>query len=199
MRLPIPFPYITKWPDKKIVQSLLDFEQLPTAEFLYGKTYPVFKSLYDRYYTDCAEVIDFIHEVYIDFIEPRPISKRCKLETFNFKCSLKNWVGVVAIRYCYHQYKKQLPTEAMADSDSFSVSEPSIWTDLGTLNREDVEAIIGMMPNNRYQKLIRYRYLEELSNEETAEKMGMSMDNYYNKHRAAKVQYVQTFLKEMSR
>ena len=199
MKLPIPYPYIAIWPDKRIVSSLLRMEQLPTAEFLYGKTYPVFKSLYDRYYTDCAEVIDFIHEIYVDFIEPRPISKLCKLETFNFKCSLKNWVGVVAIRYCYHKYKKQIQTEELKDSDSFSVSEPSILTDMGTLNREDVETIINMMPNERYQKLIRYRYLDELDNEETAEKMGMSMENYYNKHRAAKVQYVQAFLKEMSR
>ena len=199
MKLPIPYPYSAIWSDKKIVPSLLRMEKLPTAEFLYGKTYPVFKSLYDRYYTNCAEVIEFIHEVYVDFIEPRPISKRCKLETFNFKCSLKNWVGVVAIRYCYHQFKRQIPTEMLTDGDSFSVSEPSILTDMGTLNREDVEAIIGMMPNERYQKLIRYRYLDELDNEETAEKMGMSMENYYNKHRAAKVQYVQAFLKEMSR
>lgn len=199
MKLPIPYTHIVLWPDRQIVPSLLRMEQLPTAEFLYGKTYPVFKSLYDRYYTNCAEVIDFIHEVYVDFIKPRPISKRCKLETFNFKCSLKNWVGVMAIRYCYHQFKKQIPTESLTDGGIFSISEPSILTDMGTLNREDVEAIIGMMPNERYRKLIRYRYLDELNNEETAEKMGMSMENYYNKHRAAKVQYVQAFLKEMSR
>lgn len=199
MRLPIPFTDIAPWPDKRIVPSLLNFEQLPTAEFLYGKTFPLFKSLYDRYYTECAEVIDFIHEVYVDFIEPRPISNRCKLETFNYKCSLKNWVGVVAIRYCYHKYRRHIPLEDSKAGDSLSVSEPSILTDMGTLNREDVVAIINMMPNERYRKLICYRYLDELSNEETAEKMGMTMENYYNKHRAAKVQYLQAFLKEMSR
>lgn len=199
MKLPIPYSHIVLWPDRQIVTSLLRMEQLPTAEFLYGKTYPVFKSLHDRYYTDCAEVIDFIHDVYVDFIKPRPISKRCKLETFNYKCSLKNWVGVVAIRYCQHKYKKHIPTIELPEGDGFWPSEPSILTDIGTLNREDVEAIIGMMPNIRYQRLIRYRYLDELDNEETAEKMGMSMENYYNKHRAAKVQYVQAFLKEMSR
>lgn len=199
MRPPIPFPYIALWPDKKIVSSLLHFEQLPTAEFFYGKSYPVFKSLYDRYTTDCAEVIDFIHEIYVDILKPRQVGHRCKLETFNYKCSLENWVGVVAIRYCYHQFKKFIPTDDLTDSDRLSVSEPSILTDMGTLNREDVETIINMMPNERYRQLIRYRYLDELDNEETAKKMGMSMDNFYNKHRAAKVQYIQAFLKEMSR
>lgn len=199
MKLPIPFPLIANWPDKKIVPSLLQFEQLPTAEFFYGKSYPVFKSLFSRYSTGCSEVIDFIHEIYIDILRPRQIGKRCKLETFNFRCSLKNWVGVVAMRYCYHRYKKIIQTESLADGDSFSVPEPSILTDMGTLNREDVEAIIGMMPNKRYQKIIRYRYLDELDNEETAKKLGMTMDNFYNKHRLAKVQYIQAFIKEMTR
>lgn len=199
MRLPIPFPYIAHWPDRRIVSSLLHLEQLPTAEFFYGKSYPVFKSLYDRYTTDCAEVIDFIHEIYIDILKPRQLGHRCKLETFNFKCSLKNWVGVVSIRYCYHQFKKMIPTDELPDGDRLSIPEPSILTDMGTLNREDVEAIINLMPNERYRQLIRYRYLDELDNEETAKKMGMNIDNYYNKHRAAKVQYIQAFLKEMSR
>lgn len=199
MKLPIPYTHIVLWPDKRLVPSLLRMEELPTAEFFYGKSYPVFKSLYDRYHTDCAEVIDFIHEIYIDILKQREVGHRCKLETFNFKCSLKNWVGVVAIRYCYYQFKRQIQTEELLESDRNSVSEPSILTDMGTLNHEDVEAIINMMPNERYRQLIRYRYLEELDNEETAQKMGMSMENYYNKHRAAKVQYIQAFLKEMSR
>lgn len=200
MRLPIPFPYIALWPDWRIVPALLNFEELPTAEFFYGKSCPVFLSLYGKYYTGCPEVMDFIHEIYVDIIRKREIGNRCKLETFNYKCSLKNWVGVVAIRYCYARFKKQPPVEVFPEgSDRMLPSEPSILTDMGTLNREDVEAIIGMMPNERYRKLIRYRYLDELDNEETAEKMGMSMENYYNKHRAAKVQYVQAFLKEMSR
>jgi len=159
MRLPIPFPYIVLWPDKKIVSSLLHFEQLPTAEFFYGKSYPVFKALYDRYYTDCAEVIDFIHEIYIDILKQREIGRRCKLETFNFKCSLKNWVGVVAIRYCYQQFKRQIQMEELPEGDRNVVSKPSILTDMGTLNREDVEAIINMMPIERYRQLIRFATL----------------------------------------
>lgn len=202
MKIPIPYPYIALWPDNKVVKSLLNFEQLPTAEFFYGKTYPVFKSLYNRYFTDCPEVIDFIHEIYVDIIEQRPVSKCCKLETFNYKCSLKNWVGVVAISYCCAKFKRKPPVDEgvlSEDGDRILPSEPSILMDMGKLNREDVEAIINMMPNKRYRELIRYRYLDDLDNEETAKKMGMTMKNYYNKHRSAKLQYVQAFLEEMSK
>ena len=53
-----------------------------------------------------------------------------------------------------------------------------------------------MMPNSRYRELIRYRYVEEKTNEETAELLGMSMDNYYNKHRLAKEQLKRILRKE---
>jgi len=68
--------------------------------------------------------------------------------------------------------------------------------DFSTLNRDDAMTIIGQMPNKRYQKIIQLRYVENKSNEETAEILGMSMDNYYNKHKLAKAQYIQTLRKE---
>lgn len=199
MKLPIPYPHILKWTDEQLVQSLLKFEKLPTVELLYGKLYPMFKSLYKRYVTGCAEVIDFIHDIYVDIIRPRAIGNRCKLQTFNYRCSLCNWIGVIAIRYCYAQFKKQIPTEDFSDNDGVSISDSSVFMDMGKLNREDVDVMLRMMPNTRYRELIRFRYLEGLSNEETAEKLGMDMPNYYNKHRLAKLQYIQMFLKEMSK
>ena len=40
------------------------------------------------------------------------------------------------------------------------------------------------------------RYLEQKTNEETAEALGMTMDNYYNKHKLAKEQYERVWRKE---
>ena len=45
------------------------------------------------------------------------------------------------------------------------------------------------MPNKRYSELIRLRYLEQNTNEETAKALGMTMENYYSKHKLAKEQY----------
>ncbi len=38
--------------------------------------------------------------------------------------------------------------------------------------------------------LIRLKYLEEYSNEETAKILGMNMNTFYNKHKCAKEQYI---------
>ena len=68
--------------------------------------------------------------------------------------------------------------------------------DISSINHRDIEIVLAQMPNMRYRALIRYRYLEEKSNEETAQLLGMSMDNYYNKHKLAKEQFVTMLKKE---
>ena len=52
------------------------------------------------------------------------------------------------------------------------------------------------MPNRRYSQLIRLRHVELRTDKETAEALGMSMDNYYNKHRLAKEMFEKTLRKE---
>jgi len=59
--------------------------------------------------------------------------------------------------------------------------------------------LLDMMPNRRYSQLIRLRYVEEMSNEDTAKALGMTMDNYYNKHRRAKMQLYEIINKETRR
>ena len=64
------------------------------------------------------------------------------------------------------------------------------------LDMDDVQKILSMMPNQRYRKLIKYRYVDEKSNEETALLLEMSMANYYNCHKRAKAQYCEVLRKE---
>ena len=82
-------------------------------------------------------------------------------------------------------------------SDRLDAIYGSIEIDFSNLNYEDALIILRQMPNRRYSDLIRLRYLEQKTNEETAEVLGMTMDNYYNKHKLAKEQYVRIFRKEV--
>lgn len=170
---------------------------IPTEEFFYGKCYPMFKSLYTRYYTDCKEVLEFINEMYAHIIYPNPISNRCKLELFQYRCALHNWVGVLSLRYCYAKFKTRLPEENFDGGESFGGNTPSIYAEMHIMEKEDVLKILGLMSNDRYREIIRLRYLEGYSIEETAAKLGMEMSNFYNKHLLAKAQYIAVYRKEM--
>ena len=94
-----------------------------------------------------------------------------------------------------------LSTEKNTEEDSggnrLDAIYGSIEIDFSNLNYQDALVILKQMPNRRYSDLIRLRYLEQKTNEETAEVLGMTMDNYYNKHKLAKEQYVHIFRKEV--
>lgn len=88
-------------------------------------------------------------------------------------------------------------------SDKYDEEGVRIDTVSGSINLDnesmvgyDVEVILNLMPNRRYSRLIRLRYLEGHTNEETAALMGMNMNTFYNKHKMAKEQYLKTLNKE---
>lgn len=194
--LPIPYPRIKDKSDRQIVAWLLKRVEWATKEFLYGRCYPIFKSLHNRFYTDCPDILDLIHEIYIDIIEPRKKSDKCKLETFNYRSTLYTWMGVVSSRFCFAKYKVSIKINNLDESDR----NVDIMISNNTINdifdEEDLEKILTMMNNDRYRHIIRLHYIEGLSNEETAKMLNMEMSNYYNKHLLAKTQFVKILKKE---
>ena len=175
--------------------------------FFYRQCYPLFKSIYDNYYTDCSAVKEFIDEIYIVVLAPSKITGKCQMENFKGESSLLSWVKSACLYYCYNKYKRKqripfvesLPNpneEKFDEPDRFIDLEGSSELDFGNMNREDVEIILNLMPNSRYSQLIRMRYLDMKSNEETAKSLGVNMDNYYNIHKRAKLQYERVCRKE---
>ena len=81
-------------------------------------------------------------------------------------------------------------------SDRNGAESLSTHIDLSCMNRADVETLLGLMSNVRYRNIIRLLYLEQKSHKETAEALGMSMDNYYNKRILAEKQFKQVCRKE---
>ena len=118
-----------------------------------------------------------------------------------------SWIKSACLFYCYKQFqrKQKIPLlEPLPDQDDDFFGDPdriiniegSTEIDLACLNREDVETILNLMPNKRYSELIRMHYLETRTHEETAEALGINMDNYYNVHKRAKSQYERVCRKE---
>ncbi|MBO6253892.1 MAG: sigma-70 region 4 domain-containing protein, partial [Bacteroidaceae bacterium] len=81
-------------------------------------------------------------------------------------------------------------------SDRFDQFSASLYVEEYTMSKDDIEVILGLMPNKRYSMIIRLRYIEGMSNEETASALQMSMDNFYNKHMRAKKQFNEIVKKE---
>ena len=186
--------YIMALTDEEIVDAILNRDARITRLYLYEKCYPLFKARYDKYYTDCETCVEFINEMYTYIMTPGVKTGKCYLSTFGFSCSLTCWLKIVAENYCHQLFKKRLDVVDVQDSGR-KMPEP-ISPNIDSLNRRDVEIVLSLMPNKRYSTLIHLRYVEEKSNEETADILEMSMDNYYNKHKLAKEQFAKILRKE---
>lgn len=189
---------IDSYTDKEIVKAVLNRDAFVTKEYLYRKCHPLFKSIYDKYYTDCDSWSELVNEIYVYIMIPSKETGISKLAAFQFRCTLTTWLKVVTENYCHQLYAKKVDIigDNSDDTDIFNHIEYSLNIDLRSIDMSDVRKLLELMPNQRYRKLIEYRYVYEHSNEETAALMSMTMANYYNKHKLAKAQFAAALRKE---
>ena len=184
--------------DREIVKAILARDRDITINYLYKRCYPLFKSIYDKYYSDCDNWAEFVNEIYVYIMVPGKKTGISKLAAFHFNCTLTNWLKIVSENYCRNLYAKKIDIvgNKVGKTDIFNQIEHSLSIDFGNLNKEDLMNVIEQMPNLRYRKIIEHRYVHGRTNEETAELMSMTMANYYNKHKLAKAQFIAALRKE---
>lgn len=73
--------------DQQIVKAILERDASVTKAFLYQKCYPMFKSIYDKYYTDCENCFELINEIYVYIMLPHKDTHLSKLASFGFRCT----------------------------------------------------------------------------------------------------------------
>lgn len=196
--------------DLQIAKFLIQRDSNVTRKYFYQQCYPLFKSIFDNYYTDCQNCKEFIDEIYILVLAPSKITGKCQMENYRGESTLTSWIKTSCLYYCYAKYKLKErephyeplpnPTDKCDSDDIFgdrkkdeSLSNP---IDFSGMNRADVEVLLSLMPNTRYRNIIRLLYLEQKTHKEVAEALGMTMYNYYNKRILAEKQYRQVCRKE---
>lgn len=186
--------------DLQLAKALIKRDELTTRKFFYKQCYPLFKSIFDNYYTDCENCKEFIDEIYLLVLSPSKTTGKCQMENFRGESTLTSWLKSSCLFYCYKKFeiKERMSkyekithqNENNSDEDDRNDSiYGSLELDFSKLNRNDAMSLLKQMPNKRYSELIRLRYLEQNTNEETAKALGMTMENYYSKHKLAKEQY----------
>lgn len=196
--------------DLMIASALINRDGAVTRRYFYQQCYPLFKSFYDNYYTDCTCCKEFIDEIYIVVLAPSKTTGKCQMENYRGESTLTSWLKTVCLYYCYKKYdlKKRNPTYEIisqsigrnSDDNEAGDRSDNIYgsyeIDFSGMNRADVEALLSLMPNIRYRNIIRLLHLEQKTHQEVAEALGMTMDNYYNKRILAEKQYKQVCRKE---
>lgn len=189
---------VEKYSDQEIVEAILCRNALVTREYLYKKCYPLFCSIYNKYYTDCESPVELINQIYLYILTPNRETGKSKLGGFGFRCTLTTWLKIVTENYCHQLFARKFNSSEniSLDGDRNMSDTYSLESNFSTLDKEDVKRVLLMMPNERYRHLIEYRYLYEKSNEETAKLLALTMSNYYNVHLRAKAQFCSALKRE---
>lgn len=184
--------------DKIIVEALIARDPQMTKDIFFMQCYPLFKAVYEKYDTDCEDCIEFINEIYVYILTPHEPTGKSYLENFTFKCRFVHWLKIIAENYCKQLFRKKSAAQEifLEDSDRQVPDNDSLDINLSSLNAMDISRLLSLMPTERYRQIIRMVYLEDRSFEEVAAILKMSIDNFYNKHRLAKLQYLAVLQKE---
>jgi len=176
--------------DQEIVQKLIERNNDVTNEFFFKTCKPMFYAAIKSIYSNELKKEDYgelINELYIYLIK----NDAKVLKTFNFKSSLKTWMCVVSSRF-FLQLKKMGKIVIDNDSQDPLISENNKNMATETTTTNDLTSkqwltILSQMPTKQYAKVLYHLLFKNMTNEEIAIEINMSLDNFYNvKSRAIK-------------
>ncbi len=192
--------YIESLSDQQLVEAIINRDEYITVLYLYDYCYPLFKAYYMKF-QDSIEAVDcrdFINGFYIYLMTPGPITRASKLSTYSYESRFIYWLKIVLANYCVKLSKESEKRLNIIPLEDATVRSAELQESLSmdALNREDIEIVLRRMSNSRYRNLIRFRYVDGLSNRETAELLEMPLDNFYAKKRLAVQQFLSVLRKE---
>lgn len=90
--------------DLRIAQALINRDETITRSYFYRHCYPLFKSVFDHYYTNCNNCKEFIDEIYIVVLAPNKKTGKCQMENYRGESTLTSWLKTVCLFYCYKRF-----------------------------------------------------------------------------------------------
>lgn len=178
--------------DQEIVKALIGRDSRVTDQFFFKDCRPLMLSIIHRIFgkqeVDYDEVIS---ELYIYLMA----NDAHRLRQFKFESTLYQWLKTTAIRFCL-----KLKTDGMVIDDESQ--EPldnrnrHIDSTESSQAKMDVDNLLCQMKNQRYAKVIRMLMIEDMTPDEVAKELFVTVDNLYNIKRRAMAALAKVALKD---
>ena len=178
--------------DQEIVKALMERDSHVTAQFFFKDCRPLMLSIihrvFDKQKVDYDEVISELY-IYLMANDAR------RLRQFKFKSTFFQWLKTTAIRFCL----KLKSGDIVIDSES---QEPldnrnrHIGSTESSQAKTDVDNLLLQMRNQRYAKVIRMLMIEDMTPDEVAKELFVTVDNLYNIKRRAMAALAKVALKD---
>lgn len=178
--------------DQEIVKALIGRDSRVTAQFFFKDCRPLMLSIirrvFDKQIVDYGEVIS---ELYIHLME----NDAHRLRQFKFESTLYQWLKTTAIRFCLRLKAdaKVIDGESQEPLDNRNRNTGSTEPSQAKM---DVNALLRQMRNQRYAKVIRLLMIDDMTPDEVAQELSVTVDNLYNIKRRAMAALANVALKD---
>lgn len=162
--------------DQEIIQGLIDRDNHITYQFFYVKCRPLLTAIMRLVFSYPVEYNEMVSELY-DYM----MADDCaKLRQFQYRSTIYQWMKVVATRFFIRRRNSLIENVSKetlyekCDETEFLDSEKTVSQHI------DVEVLLSLIENKRYVDAIRALVLDEISPEQYALQIGVTVDNLYN-------------------
>ncbi len=176
--------------DKEIINGLIVKDNQITADFFFVKCRPLFYSIIRHIFSYEVDYDEFVNELYQYLME----NDAAKLRGFQYRCSLMQWLKVLAIHYFV---KKRNMMIKDSTQESLYITNIKENTESVSSARSDLERVFNLMQNKRYVYVIKKLVLEDVKPEQLAQELGVTTANLYNIKRRAMFALTEAALKDI--
>lgn len=158
--------------------------------FFFVKCRPLFYSIIRHIFSYEVDYDEFVNELYQYLME----NDAAKLRGFQYRCSLMQWLKVLAIHYFV---KKRNMMIKDSTQESLYITNIKENTESVSSARSDLERVFNFMQNKRYVYVIKKLVLEDVKPEQLAQELGVTTANLYNIKRRAMLALTEAALKDI--
>lgn len=162
--------------DKQIIQALIARDERVTEQFFYVNCRPLFLSIIRNVFSYEVNYDEFVNEFYLYLME----NNSYRLRQFEGRSSVYQWLKIIAIRYFIAKRDRMIDKpseESLIDEASKTMS---IDMEKQLAARVDIAHLLRLMPNRRYEYVIRRLVLQGAEPKAVAKELCTNVDNLYN-------------------
>lgn len=164
--------------DREIVADIIANNPRIIEYFFIEKCSNLFMYILNSVYYGRIEKTELVNELFLFLAN----DNWRKLREFNYQSSLMTWISVVATRFFIRKRDKLIENES---SEALIIENDK--NNLTNISEDSVnlQMAIDAMPNERYKRAILLLDMQEVSYEDAATDLGVTVANLYNIHRRA--------------
>lgn len=177
--------------DREIIQGLIERDNRVTENFFFVKCRPLFVNIIQRIFACEVDYDEFVNELYVYLMDNDAV----KLRSFEYRCTVYQWLKVIAIRFFIKKRSKWIGTNSQETPYNEAVN--SVAGEAESHAYGDIQTLLLSMPNKRYASVIKALIIEERKPEQVAKDMNITTANLYNIKRRAMAQLAKVALNDV--